>query len=163
VSRAFVKESDGAEAPVFPEPELPPGVPNRVTPAGAAAFRARIEALRARRAGLGEGGVASAEREALGAEIKWLERRIGTFVETPWPDAPRVVGFGTAVALAGSREWTVRIVGVDEVDAAAGAISWTSPLAMALRGAAVGDVVEVVAPGGVEEWEILAISPGDAG
>lgn len=158
MSRAFVKESDGAEVPVFPEPELPAGVPNHVTPGGAAAFRERLEQVRARREGLGQGGVDAALRTGLTAELRWLERRIASFVETTAPASPEVVGFGTIVTIDGPRPREVRIVGVDEVDAGAGAVSWRSPLALALHGARVGDVVEVVTPSGPEEWEVLEIA-----
>lgn len=51
-----------------------------------------------------------------------------------------------------------RIVGVDEADAAAGCISWISPLAQALMRARVGDVVRLRSPAGVREIEILDVS-----
>ncbi|RZI60164.1 MAG: transcription elongation factor GreB, partial [Zymomonas sp.] len=54
-------------------------------------------------------------------------------------------------------ERAVTLVGVDEADAAAGRISWVSPLALALRGAAIGDLRRVTLPGGGKEWEVLAI------
>ncbi|MBA2320236.1 MAG: GreA/GreB family elongation factor [Deltaproteobacteria bacterium] len=160
MSRAFVKESEGSEWPVFPEPALPAGLPNHITRAGAAGLRGRLDALRARREAFeGDGGVETGQRTALTSEIRWLEKRVSTFVETSGPRNPEVVGFGTLVKLDGPRERTVRIVGVDEVDPSAGAISWCSPLARALHGARVGDVVEVVAPGGAEEWEVVEIAP----
>ena len=52
---------------------------------------------------------------------------------------------------------TVTLVGNDEADAGAGRIGWTSPLARALRGAAVGDVRTVQLPGGAKAWEVMAI------
>jgi len=158
MSRAFVRESDGPDVPLRAEPELPPGTPNRVTPAGAAAFRTRVEALEAERAALGEGGIADARRAAIDDELRWLQRRIATFVETPCPAEPQRVGFGTEVRLEGDPgERTVRIVGVDEAEPKAGAISWLSPLARALIGAAPGDTVTVRTPGGDEDWTVLAI------
>jgi transcription elongation factor GreB len=53
---------------------------------------------------------------------------------------------------------TVTLVGDDEQDAGAGRIGWSSPLARALRGAAVGDLRRVRLPGGEKEWEVLGVS-----
>ncbi len=54
-------------------------------------------------------------------------------------------------------EQRVTIVGVDETDGALRRISWVSPVARALLGKRVGDVVQVRMPQGVEEIELLAI------
>ncbi len=54
-------------------------------------------------------------------------------------------------------EQTVTIVGVDETDGARRRISWVSPVARALLGKRVGDVVKVRMPQGVEEIEVIAI------
>jgi transcription elongation GreA/GreB family factor len=58
----------------------------------------------------------------------------------------------------GPRE-TLDIVGEDEADPAAGRVSWASPLARALMGAAVGDVVELGDRSPPVEIEVLAIAP----
>lgn len=70
------------------------------------------------------------------------------------------VWFGATVTIADEddRERTVTLVGADESDAGAGRISWTSPMARALRGAAIGDVRRVTLPGGESEVEVIAIS-----
>ncbi len=52
---------------------------------------------------------------------------------------------------------TYQIVGEDEADIKAGKISVSSPIARALIGKYAGDVVEVKAPGGVREFEILDV------
>jgi len=54
------------------------------------------------------------------------------------------------------------LVGEDEADATAGRISWRSPLARALRGAAIGDVRRVDLPAGGRDYEIVAIAYPDA-
>ncbi len=74
------------------------------------------------------------------------------------PDKGRVF-FGATVTLADQDDArrTVTIVGDDEQDASADRIGWSSPLARALRGAAVGDLRTVRLPGGEKEWEVLAI------
>ena len=74
------------------------------------------------------------------------------------PDRGRVF-FGATVTVADEEDEqrTVTIVGEDEADASAGRISWHSPLARALRGAALGDLRRVALPGGEKEWEVVAI------
>lgn len=69
------------------------------------------------------------------------------------------VFFGATVTIVDDNdvERTVTLVGADEADASAGRISWYSPLATALKGAAVGDTRKVDLPGGLREHEILAI------
>jgi len=50
-----------------------------------------------------------------------------------------------------------QIVGDDEADAKAGLISVSSPIARALIGKAEGDVIEVLAPGGKRDYEVLEV------
>ena len=52
---------------------------------------------------------------------------------------------------------TYQIVGDDEADIKHGKISISSPIARALIGKYAGDVVEVQAPGGVREFEIIDV------
>ncbi len=52
---------------------------------------------------------------------------------------------------------TYQIVGEDEADIKQGKISINSPIARALIGKSAGDIAEVNAPGGVREYEILAV------
>ena len=68
--------------------------------------------------------------------------------------------FGATVTIADGddRERIVTLVGQDESDAGAGLISWTSPMARALRGAALGDVRKVALPGSEVEVEVVGIS-----
>lgn len=99
MSRAFVKETDVADVLQRLEPVLPDGAQNHVTPWGAAMFRERLAAAQAERAALDDGPM----RQARKAELRWLERRMATFVETsPAPD-PERVGFGSVVTLEGDR------------------------------------------------------------
>lgn len=72
--------------------------------------------------------------------------------------ADRVV-FGATVALTDIEEGgnvTYQIVGVDEADVKAGKISIMSPIARALIGKKVGDVVVVHSPKGEKEYEVLS-------
>ena len=52
---------------------------------------------------------------------------------------------------------TYQIVGDDEADLKHGKISVSSPIARALIGKIEGDTAEVKAPGGVREYEVLAV------
>ena len=52
---------------------------------------------------------------------------------------------------------TYTIVGVDEIDAPRGHVSWLSPVARALLNAKKGDVVTLVTPRGEEELEIVDV------
>lgn len=74
------------------------------------------------------------------------------------PDHGRVF-FGATVTIADEddEERTVTLVGMDEADASSGRISWHSPMARALRGAALGDLRRVTLPAGEKEYEVVAI------
>jgi transcription elongation factor GreA len=52
---------------------------------------------------------------------------------------------------------TYQIVGDDEADIKLGKISVSSPIARALIGKSEGDTAEVQAPGGVREYDVLAV------
>ena len=67
--------------------------------------------------------------------------------------------FGACVRMKiGKKPRTVTIVGVDEVDAARGRVSWISPIAKALLKARAGDTVTLHTPGGDERIEILEVN-----
>jgi transcription elongation factor GreB len=70
------------------------------------------------------------------------------------------IWFGATVTIADEddNERRLTLIGEDEADASAGRISWRSPLARALRGAAVGDIRRVELPAGAKEWEVIAIA-----
>jgi len=74
------------------------------------------------------------------------------------------VFFGATVTYANARdeERTITIVGVDEVDADHGRVSWISPIARALMKAREGDVVELRTPHGPEPIEVVEIRYGAA-
>ena len=75
-------------------------------------------------------------------------------------DAGGRVVFGATVELedeASGDAVTYQIVGEDEADLKLGLINISSPIARALIGKEEGDVVNVQAPGGAREVEILAV------
>jgi transcription elongation factor GreB len=97
--------------------------------------------------------------------INWLSKRMAAanvLDPAKQPDQGRVF-FGAKVTLVDEedQERVITLVGEDEADAGAGAVSWNSPIARAVRGAAIGDVRRVRLPSGEKEYEIAAIDyPG---
>ncbi len=70
------------------------------------------------------------------------------------------VKFGATVSLVDEdteEESRYQIVGEHEADVKAGRISISSPIARAIIGKEIGDVVEVNAPGGVRSYEVLKV------
>lgn len=63
----------------------------------------------------------------------------------------------TLYSLKNNTEHTYRIVGKDELAPSMGYISWVSPLAKALLGKQIGDVVKVIAPAGEDQYEIIDV------
>lgn len=75
-------------------------------------------------------------------------------------DAEGRIVFGSTVRLEdmdSGDEVTYQIVGVDEADLKEKKVSITSPIARALIGKSAGDVVEVQAPAGIREYEVLEV------
>lgn len=165
MSRAFVNEDAGADRPDLPELPVPPG-PNIVTPRGLAALQSRIAerqadlvALKARPDRLDKLPEAAAERD-----LRWLEARLkAAVVIDPAAHDLSEVAFGLAVTVADAdgSETTYEIVGEDESDATRHRIAPNSPLARALLGAQVGDVVTWRRPAGALELEVMRISHAD--
>lgn len=96
--------------------------------------------------------------------IRFLVRRLDRS-EVVDPEARRdgdsgsQVFFGATVTVADARgtERTVSIVGVDEIDANRGYISWISPMARSLLKARAGDTVTLRTPAGVEDLDVLSV------
>jgi len=148
MSRAFVKETAESAAP--PEKMVEDG-PNPVTPEGMALIDTHVARLEA--AMRDEADVLL--RETLARDLRyWTARKSTAEVAQPSPDG--TVSFGSTVTVERKgRRQTFRIVGVDEADAAKSLISFRAPLARALLGAGVGDIIEAAEPLG--EMEILEI------
>ena len=75
-------------------------------------------------------------------------------------DADGRVVFGATVDLEDAESGdtvTYQIVGDDEADIKSGKISVSSPIARALIGKHAGDTVDVQAPGGVRQYEVLDV------
>ena len=93
--------------------------------------------------------------------IDWLSRRMASAkVTDPSRQVDRSrVWFGATVTLLDDQdnERVITLVGEDEADAGSGCVSWNSPIARAVRSAAVGDLRRVTLPGGEKEYEVAAI------
>lgn len=94
--------------------------------------------------------------------IAEIEAKLGNaqIVDVTKVNADGKVVFGATVRLADAesgKESRYQIVGEDEADSKQGLISVHSPIARALIGRREGDVVEVTAPGGIRELEILGV------
>lgn len=165
MSRAFVNEDAGADRPDLPELPVAPG-PNIVTPRGLADLQARIArrqadlaALKARPDRLDKLPEAAAERD-----LRWLEARLkAAVVIDPASHDLTEVAFGLVVTVADENglEVTYEIVGEDEADATRNRIAPNSPLARALLGGQVGDVVTWKRPAGAVDLEITRIAHAD--
>jgi transcription elongation GreA/GreB family factor len=153
MSRAFVKEQDIDAVPDLPERPVSEH-PNDVTPEGLVQIDAQIaaaqQALTTAQKAEDLAAIASASRD-----LRYWSARRATAHVVPKSDDVTKVHFGSSVTIVrdDGREQTFRIVGEDEADPSHGTLSHTSPLARALFGQSVGDVVRV----GNGETEITAI------
>ena len=162
MSRAFVKEDD-AGAPEE-QVDLPVSShPNLVTPAGLQMLREKLAVYEAERAKLKEHDnelAAQSHLPRVEQEVRYWEERLRTAIPVDLAAQPRdAVAFGAAVTVedeAGERH-DYAIVGEDEADPQNGKVSYVSPLARALDGAAVGDLITWKRPAGDQELEVVAI------
>ena len=155
MSRAFVKEDDGGDG-IEPLPDRPISPhPNFVTPDGLAMIERQLAELQARHAA----ALKAEDRAAVATVARelryWSARRMSAQVVKA-PAAPSEAAFGATVTIArdDGRKQTWRIVGEDEADPAHGTLSYVSPVARALIGKRVGDMVRA----GNSDAEIVAIS-----
>ena len=158
MSVAFTREEDHeAQAANLPDRPISPH-PNLVTPEGLARIEAELASAQAAYAEAQSAGDVSADRTAMARatrDLRYYSARRASAQLVPPSDDPDKVAFGGTVAFEreDGRRQTFRIVGEDEADPAKGSVSYISPLARALLGKQVGDVV-VVAGG---EAEVLAV------
>ena len=92
-------------------------------------------------------------------ELRYLKQRVTqAILVIPLENDPEQVCFGMWVeVLEGETIRKFQIVGEDEALNNQQLISWTSPLAKAVLGAVVGDLVQWQKPGGSVELEILSL------
>ena len=141
MSVAFRRESD--EEHLEPKFELPiPAGVNLVTPRGLALIGERVAALEAR---IGELAGADKDDPALKAvkrDLRYWQTRQVTAEVVPAPSG-ETVEIGTTVTFSlNGKQLVLTIVGDDEADPAAGLVSFSAPLARALMGAEVGEMLD---------------------
>ena len=178
MSKAFVKESnDEADLPDA-TPAVPVGFKNYMTPRSHRLMQDELrQLLRVERpkvvetvawaAGNGDrsenGDYIYGKRRLreIDRRMRFLSKRleIAEVVDPARQAHLDRVFFGATVTYTNARdeERTITIVGVDEVDADHGRVSWISPVARALMKAQEGDVVELRTPHGSEPIEVVKI------
>ncbi|MCW8086473.1 transcription elongation factor GreB [Sabulicella glaciei] len=160
-------------------PGLPPNTPFYMTPEGHRAMRDELHALWSVErpkvvevvswaAGLGDRSenadyqYGKKRLREIDRRVRFLRKRLdrAEVVDPATQTRRDQVFFGATVTFVheDDREVTVTIVGAEEADAGQGRISWLSPVARALLGKRVGDVVRLRKPGGAEEVEVLRIA-----
>lgn len=135
MSVAFRREGDDEHLEPKFEIPIPPG-PNLVTVRGKALIDARVAEIEAQLAGL-EG---EAEKAAKRDLRYWQTRQITA--ELAQVPSGETVEFGTRVTFTlNGRQRVLGIVGDDEADPANDLVSWSAPLARAMIGAEVGELL----------------------
>src|SRR5882762_2259979 len=175
MSKAFVKD-ESVPQEVERETPLPEGK-NYITPEGYARLKAELKQLvEAERpavvktvawaASLGDRSenadylYGKRRLREIDRRIRFLIKRLeaAEVVNAKGRDTDQVF-FGATVKLKmKNEEIEICIVGVDEVDASRGRVSWVSPIAKALLKARAGDQVTLRTPSGDEKLEILEVN-----
>ena len=143
MSRAFTKEPDEGEAVEdLPDRPLSP-YPNLVTAQGLAQIEAAVTAAHEAHARAQSSGDHTALAHAARDLRYWTARR-STAQAMHAPETTDKVQFGSTVTIErdDGRRQTWRIVGEDEAEPNEGTLSYVSPVARALMGKSVGDVVQ---------------------
>jgi len=181
MSKAFTRESDAAgddDDDDLAPPALPAGTKNYLTPAGYARLRAELLELldverpkiveivswAAKNGDRSENGdylYGKKRLREIDRRIRFLTKRldIAEVADPSLHHGRDQVFFGATVTYVNQRDErrTVTIKGIDEVDNLHGEISWISPIARALLKARVGDEVQLMTPGGLEQIEVIEV------
>jgi transcription elongation factor GreB len=178
MSKAFTRENDSADKELELSSQLPAGLKNYITPNGYRKLREELDHLwKVERPALvttitwaasngdrsenGDYIYGKKRLREIDRRVRFLRKRL-ELAEVVDP-AQRVncnqVFFGATVTVcdANGCESKYSIVGVDEADAAAGRISWVSPLARALLKLSEGDVATLRTPTGINELEVVNV------
>ena len=155
MSKAFTKEPESGSDVYDDLPDRPVSPHNLVTPKGLEMIEAELARLHAEHAAAHD-----ADDRPLLAKINrdlryWTSRRATAQVVEP-PKEESEVRFGSTVTIEreDGRKHTYRIVGEDEAEPSLGTLSYVSPVAQAMLGKQVGDVVEA----GTAEATIVKIA-----
>ena len=178
MSKAFTKETD-ADDDELSLPALPAGGKNYITPAGFARLRDELLDLidneRPKIVDVVHWAASNGDRSENGdyiygkKRLREIDRRIRFLtkrLEIAEITDPSVhhgndqIFFGATVTYAddSGQERTIKIMGIDEADSAAGEVSWISPIARTLLKAREGDALRLVMPDRVGDIEVLSVS-----
>jgi transcription elongation factor GreB len=181
LNKAFTKEADSDvgddDAPGLPA--LPAGARNYITPQGYRRLRDELMALldderpkvveavswAAKNGDRSENGdyiYGKKRLREIDRRVRFLTKRLD-IAEVADPSAhfgSDQVFFGAAVTYANAKgeRRTITIKGIDEADTLRGEVSWVAPIARALLKAREGDEVQFMAPGGLEQLEVIEVS-----
>ena len=173
MSKAFTRETDASDDDEddVAAAALPSGTRNYITPAGYARLRAELMKLlddeRPKVVEVVHWAASNGDRSENGdylygkkrlreidRRIRFLTKRleIAEIADPSVHHGSDQVFFGATVTYANQKgeERSITILGMDEVDNLAGEVSWVSPVARALLKARVGDVLQLMTPGGLE-------------
>lgn len=151
---------DGDEEHLEPKFELPiPPGPNLVTARGLAMIGSRVSELEAQLVELAAGHAEEAAIKSAKRDLRYWQTRQITAQLVPTP-LGKIVEIGTTVTfrLAGKPR-LFGIVGDDEADPAAGLIAFSAPLARAILGAQVGELLEFAGKDDAIEVLAIAVTP----
>ena len=160
MSVAFTKEDSAETASETQLPDRPVSPhPNLVTEAGLKALELQLaQSRQAYEAAQQIDDVNERRRQAALPlrDARYFAERVRTAQVMPAPSSNDTVAFGSTVTFRrdDGRVQRYHIVGEDEADPKAGSISFVSPVARALMGKSVGDVVGTPP----QELEVIAIS-----
>lgn len=178
MSKAFTKETDGADDEPLVLPPLPVGGKNYITPFGYARLRDELLKLidheRPEMVDVVHWAASNGDRSENGdylygkkrlreidRRIRFLTKRleIAEVVDPSLHAGGDQVFFGATVTYVDDEaiERTITIVGIDEVDSHDAHVSWIAPVARALLKSRVGDEVQLSTPGGVRVLEIMRV------
>ena len=182
MNKAFTKESDtdsdDDDASSGALPAFPAGTKNYLTPAGYARLRGELMSLldderpkivevvswAAKNGDRSENGdylYGKKRLREIDRRIRFLTKRldIAEVADPAVHFGQTQVFFGATVTYVNQRDEqrTITIKGIDEVDNLIGEVSWVSPVARALLKARVGDEVQLMTPGGLEQIEVLEV------
>ncbi|HKX44353.1 MAG TPA: transcription elongation factor GreB [Burkholderiaceae bacterium] len=182
MNKAFTRESDtGSDADDGDDivaPAIPAGSKNYLTPAGYARLRAELLALldderpkivetvswAAKNGDRSENGdylYGKKRLREIDRRIRFLTKRLD-IAEVADPSVHHgsdQVFFGATVTYVNQQgvARTITIKGIDEADSLQGEVSWVAPIARALLKARIGDELQLMTPGGLEEIEIVEV------
>lgn len=155
MSVAFRRDGDDEHLEPKFEIPIPPG-PNLVTARGKALIDEQVAHLEAANAALLAEGAEQSRIDASRRDLRYWQTRQITAEVVPVPSG-ETVEIGTEVTFTlNGKQRSLTITGDDEADPAAGCIAFSAPLARAMLGAEVGELLEFA--GREDGIEVIAIA-----